>query len=58
MQRSPFYRFLGLCRPHAARILLGVALILLATFLTLLKGTFNIRNCLIVRICLSAQYVP
>ena len=35
MQRSPFYRFLGLCRPHAARILLGVALILLATFLTL-----------------------
>ena len=35
MNRSPFFRFLGLCRPHAAKIVLGVALILLATFLTL-----------------------
>ncbi len=35
MQRSPFFRFLGLCRPHAAKIALGVALILIATFLTL-----------------------
>jgi subfamily B ATP-binding cassette protein MsbA len=35
MNRSPFFRFLGLCRPHAAKIALGVALILLATFLTL-----------------------
>ena len=35
MTRSPFFRFLGLCRPHAAKISLGVGLILLATFLTL-----------------------
>ena len=35
MTRSPFIRFLGLCRPHAVKITLGVALILLATFLTL-----------------------
>ncbi len=35
MNRSPFWRFLGLCRPHAAKIALGIALILLATFLTL-----------------------
>ena len=35
MNRSPFRRFLGLCRPHAARISLGVALILAATVLTL-----------------------
>jgi subfamily B ATP-binding cassette protein MsbA len=35
VNRSPFWRFLGLCRPHAAKIALGIALILLATFLTL-----------------------
>jgi subfamily B ATP-binding cassette protein MsbA len=35
MNRSPFRRFLGLCRPHALQISLGVALILAATFLTL-----------------------
>jgi ATP-binding cassette, subfamily B, bacterial MsbA len=35
MSRSPFRRFLGLCRPHALQISLGVALILVATFLTL-----------------------
>jgi subfamily B ATP-binding cassette protein MsbA len=35
MSRSPFRRFLGLCRPHALKISLGVALILVATFLTL-----------------------
>jgi subfamily B ATP-binding cassette protein MsbA len=35
MNRSPFCRFLGLCRPHALQISLGVALILAATFLTL-----------------------
>jgi len=35
MNRSAFRRFLGLCRPHAPQIALGVALILAATFLTL-----------------------
>ena len=35
MNRSPFRRFLGLCRPHAAKISLGVGLILAATLLTL-----------------------
>ena len=35
MSRSPFRRFLGLCRPNAAKISLGVALILVATLLTL-----------------------
>jgi len=35
VNRSPFWSFLGLCRPHAAKIALGIALILLATFLTL-----------------------
>jgi subfamily B ATP-binding cassette protein MsbA len=35
MHRSPFWRFLALCRPHAARISFGIALILVASFLTL-----------------------
>ena len=35
MKRTPFWRFLALCRPNAAKISLGVALILVATFLTL-----------------------
>lgn len=35
MKPSPFMRFLGLCRPHAPKIALGVALILAATLLTL-----------------------
>jgi ATP-binding cassette, subfamily B, bacterial MsbA len=35
MNRSPFRRFLSLCRPHAVQISFGVALILVATFLTL-----------------------
>jgi subfamily B ATP-binding cassette protein MsbA len=35
MNRSPFVRFLRLCRPHAAQISLGVGLILAATLLTL-----------------------
>ena len=35
MYRTPFWRFLGLCRPHAVKISFGIALILVATFLTL-----------------------
>lgn len=35
MKGSAFRRFLGLCRPYAAQIALGVALILAATLLTL-----------------------
>jgi subfamily B ATP-binding cassette protein MsbA len=35
MNRTPFRRFLGLCRPHRAKISLGVVLILAATLLTL-----------------------
>ena len=35
MKHSPFWRFLGLCRPHATKIALGIGLILAATFLTL-----------------------
>jgi subfamily B ATP-binding cassette protein MsbA len=35
VNRSPFRRFLALCRPHAAKISLGVGLILMATLLTL-----------------------
>jgi ATP-binding cassette, subfamily B, bacterial MsbA len=35
MKQTPFWRFLALCRPNAAKISLGVALILVATFLTL-----------------------
>jgi len=35
MNRAPFWRFLALCRPHAGKISLGVALILAASFLTL-----------------------
>ena len=35
MHRSPFWRFLALCRPHAVRISFGIALILVASFLTL-----------------------
>ena len=35
MKKTAFFRFLGLCRPHAAKIVLGIALILAATLLTL-----------------------
>jgi subfamily B ATP-binding cassette protein MsbA len=35
MTQSPFKRFLGLCRPHAPQIALGVVLILAATAMTL-----------------------